>query len=139
MQVDIKIRGVEAVDKAISRFWEQSQKTLGEAMKDVLTSVYRDAYQLCPVDTGALRNSILISMKRRRVWIEGYISASGGAYGRRYAAYVELGTSRQAAQPFLMPAVRQNYELIVEKLGKALEEAALTASRTRGPEIHKLG
>lgn len=132
MDIDIEVRGLDSVDRALDKFWEKSQHNLGVEMRDVLTAVYREAYVLCPVATGALRDSILIEMKRRRVWVEGRISASGGADGRRYAAYVELGTSRAAAQPFLMPAVISNYDFIIERLGKAIEEAAFQASLKSG-------
>lgn len=50
--------------------------------------IERDAKRYCPVDTGALRDSI-------ENHLEGHdliVSASGGADGRTYAVYVELGT-----------------------------------------------
>lgn len=79
---------------------------LGPAIRD-------DARRFCPVDTGALRESI-------EHHLEGHdliVSASGGADGRIYAAYVELGhrvyhpstkmvgPERVAPEPFLRPAL----------------------------------
>ena len=54
----------------------------------------------CPVDTGRLRNSITHAISGNTVNIGSNVE---------YAAYVELGTSRQRAQPYLTPAV-QNHE-----------------------------
>lgn len=74
-----------------------------------------DARRYCPVDTGALRESI-------EHHLEGHdliVSASGGADGRIYAAYVELGhrvyhpstgmvgPERVAPEPFMRSALYQ--------------------------------
>lgn len=55
------------------------------------------AKDLCPVDTGRLRNSITHTVDE----------STGAVYigtNVEYAPYVELGTVKQAAQPFLKPA-----------------------------------
>ena len=55
------------------------------------------AKRLCPVDTGRLRNSIthVINAGEQAVYVGTNVE---------YAPYVELGTSRQKAQPYLRPA-----------------------------------
>lgn len=50
-----------------------------------------------PVDTGFLRNSISAQRITAKRWV-----VEAGAY---YAPYVEYGTVRAAAQPFLRPAL----------------------------------
>ena len=59
------------------------------------------AKKLCPVDTGRLRNSIThaVDMKEQCAIIGSNVE---------YAAYVELGTSRQKAQPYLRPAAENH-------------------------------
>lgn len=58
----------------------------------------RYAKQLCPVDTGRLRNSIThqVSLGESAVYIGTNVE---------YAPYVELGTHRQKAQPYIRPAI----------------------------------
>lgn len=57
------------------------------------------AQTLAPVDTGALKNSIGTERKSRfTYWV---------ADGVEYGIYQEFGTSRMAAQPFMVPAVEQ--------------------------------
>lgn len=58
---------------------------------------------LCPVDTGRLRNSIshAVDEKEKTVYIGTNVE---------YAPYVELGTSRTKAQPFLKPAATNHTE-----------------------------
>lgn len=53
------------------------------------------AQDLCPVDTGNLRNSITHTTDGTAAYIGTNVE---------YAPYVELGTRRAAAQPFLKPA-----------------------------------
>ena len=69
----------------------------------------RYAKELCPVDTGNLRNSITHQP------VDDHTMAVGtNVY---YAPYVELGTSRMRAQPYLRPAIENHsteYERIIQ-------------------------
>lgn len=62
--------------------------------------VERAAKRLCPVDTGRLQGSI-----NHALFIDpdGLVARVGSDV--HYAPYVELGTSRMAAQPYLRPAL----------------------------------
>ena len=66
------------------------------------------AKRLCPVDTSILRNSITHADDGEAEYIGTNVE---------YAPYVELGTSRTRAQPYLKPAVvnhSDEYKKIVE-------------------------
>jgi HK97 gp10 family phage protein len=62
--------------------------------------VERQAKRLSPVDTGRLRNSITWEL---RTDARGLYAAVGTNV--EYAPYVEFGTSKMSAQPFLRPAL----------------------------------
>lgn len=67
------------------------------------------AKALCPVDTGNLRNSISHATNGSE-----YVDIGTNVH---YAPYVELGTSRMSARPYLRPAVTSHmseYKSIVE-------------------------
>lgn len=67
------------------------------------------AKKLCPVDTGNLRNSITHRTEENNEVIGTNVE---------YAPYVELGTQRTKAQPFLKPAAADHtgeYEKIIEQ------------------------
>jgi HK97 gp10 family phage protein len=67
------------------------------------------AKMLCPVDTGRLRNSITHTSDGEAAYIGTNVE---------YAAYVEYGTSKTSAQPFLEPAATQHsdeYKAIFEQ------------------------
>jgi HK97 gp10 family phage protein len=99
------------------------------------------AKQLSPYDTTAMRNSIYTETSTD----SGYSKADSEAKSKRpgittiqhpkpdkgfanvgpsvnYAEYVELGTSRQSAQPFLTPAVEQ----VAQKYNNGKEWEELT-------------
>ena len=68
------------------------------------------AKKKCPVDTGNLRNSISnkVEMSEKSAYIGTNVE---------YAPYVELGTRKMAAQPFLAPAATEHsgvYKRIIE-------------------------
>lgn len=66
------------------------------------------AKAICPVDTGRLRNSITHTEDGTYAYIGTNVE---------YAPYVELGTSRQKAQPYLRPAATEHtaeYKALME-------------------------
>lgn len=86
---------------------EQKLRDLAEEMTDI-------AKTSCPVDTGNLRDSIewdAQEMNKDKKTVTVYTQTG-------YGAYVELGTARQGAQPFLAPAFKQAFNTVVENGGK---------------------
>lgn len=83
---------ISAMDKAVAK---------GLEMCGLVGEGY--AKLKCPVDTGRLRNSIS----------HAYSKATKKAYigtNVNYAPYVELGTRKQKAQPYLKPAAADHTE-----------------------------
>lgn len=76
-------------------------------------AVANEARAMCPVDTGRLKDSITVS---------------AGADGAQisadtdYAAYVEFGTYKMAAQPFLVPALLNSADKIAAAAANAIGE-----------------
>ena len=58
---------------------------------------------LCPVDTGRLRNSLTHDVRKEQECV--YVGTNV-----EYAPYVEMGTSRSRAQPYLEPAVKDHLD-----------------------------
>ena len=74
------------------------------------------AKKLCPVKTGNLRNSITYTVRDSE-----YATYIGTNV--EYASYVELGTSKMTAQPYLKPAVT-DYSDTYKRLIRAELESA---------------
>lgn len=66
------------------------------------------AKDLAPVDTGALMNSISAAKERSLTW---RVTAHA-----EYAIYVEMGTRRQSAQPYLAPALNETSTVLMQAL-----------------------
>lgn len=99
-------------------FEDHSQEVLDTMKGAILRGLERCGMQaegyakdLCPVDTGNLRNSISHVVDTEKA-DAAYIGTNV-----EYAPYVELGTAKQKAQPFLKPAAAdhaQTYKNIME-------------------------
>ena len=96
---------------------ESTAKTMaGMAVAKTALDCEAAAKRHAPVDTGALRNSIGTSIAGDRM------SAEIGPTVN-YGAYVEFGTSRMSAQPYMGPAmdeVTPGFVSALEQIGKGL-------------------
>jgi HK97 gp10 family phage protein len=70
-----------------------------QTTRERLERVRDRAKELAPVKTGFLRDSIEVVMTG--------VSNGSVVAQKEYAPYVELGTSRAPAQPFLLPALEE--------------------------------
>ena len=83
----------------------------GEAVKAIYKAaliVERDAKILCPVDTGRLMNSITHDVNEAEISARVGIPPRFDNTSMMYGVYVEMGTSKMAAQPYLRPALEKN-------------------------------
>lgn len=75
----------------------------GPVARDLLRraiKVEASAKRICPVDTGRLRSSITHALTRDTQGLAADVGTNV-----EYAVFVELGTSRMPAKPFLRPAL----------------------------------
>lgn len=75
--------------------------------------IERRAKYLCPVDTGKLERSIKI---------EDIVGGKSIGPDTDYDVYVEYGTSKMAAQPYMRPALTENRKPIANRLTKYIKE-----------------
>lgn len=100
------------IPKIAENLRPRAARVIQKAARDIEAG----AKSRAPVDTGALRNSIQSSEVSQLHW---RVTAQAD-----YAMYVELGTVRAAAQPFMGPAV----DAVAPGLGKAMAAAILGGS-----------
>lgn len=106
--------------KAVSVKFEDNSaeviKLMVQASKKALEAIGMQAEtygkKLCLVDTGRLRNSITHQTETDAVYVGTAVE---------YAPFVELGTSRQKAQPYIKPAVADHAEEY-KQIAKAMME-----------------
>jgi HK97 gp10 family phage protein len=69
------------------------------------------ARQLAPVDTGELRDKIKAKHLSRYSQVEA---------GAKHSGYVEFGTYKMAAQPYLRPAIDQYQQVILSAVAESM-------------------
>lgn len=92
MNIGISMEG----DISITQLAEKINAQLPSALLAGAEAVAECARGLCPVDTGRLRDSISTSQEGKSAQV---------SVGEGYGIYVELGTYKSAAQPFLVPSL----------------------------------
>lgn len=99
--ISMTVRGSSELRRNLNRLRGNERR---QAQRDGLDAgariVETHAKVYCPVDTGTLRNSIMVDeVTPERAVIAPHTD---------YAEHVEFGTSRMAAQPYMRPALDQH-------------------------------
>jgi len=113
--VFVVVTGVEDVDRRLKALEPRVQKrVLRQAMREAMRLVQAEAKANAPdpatsrYATGATKRAIKVralkSRKRGRLGIEVRVGPGDYKGDTYYAAFLEYGTSRMAARPFMTPA-----------------------------------
>lgn len=130
MSVKVQIIGGDRLKGVLARMEDGLEPHIADAIDEVADKVRDDAKVMCPVDTGSLQRSIrklVISKPGKNRWeigvrAGGYITNPKSKRIVDYAVYVEYGTSRRTAQPFLRPALLKNTFAIQAAVGDAIND-----------------
>lgn len=87
-------------EAALAELFDSPEGPVGKHVKRLTIKVQRRAKKLCPVDTGRLRSSIAEEVGRDAEGIVGRVGTDVV-----YGPFIEYGTRRMRAQPFLRPAL----------------------------------
>lgn len=114
----VTVKGLSSLQAKLRKLDPLTSNAIASGVSKAGALVEGAAKMIVPVDTGHLRASI--SGKTEKT--TGGATATVGT-NVEYAAYVELGTSRQAAEPYLHPALQKNKQkakqLIISEIVKA--------------------
>ena len=105
VEVGSDIKGLKELAKNSDKLKKSfASTTLRTALRNAAQPVRRRARAQVAVDEGDLRKGIAINAKVSRGG-DGYADVGFSSF---YGGFVELGTSRQQAQPFLRPALAES-------------------------------
>ena len=120
IEVSCDVKGIEEFQRAMRNFDSAMQKHVHRQLVSWAADVKALAKQLVPVRTGHLRSSIYANISE---WVT-EIGAEA-----TYALFVELGTRRMRARPYLYPAIQWHLprleRIICDALDAAKAEAGL--------------
>lgn len=144
MGIYVNVKGVTEALRELRKAEQECRDAAGEVMEKQAGVIAEDARNRCPVDSGALKESIRYRVDKKK--LDGAVIAGGKKIRGRdtyYATFVEYGTrsikkgektrtSKRkrhqvdrkaiAAQPFLYPAARAHEEETTEKLSNAMHD-----------------
>lgn len=146
------IVGLESLLNKLNKLGGNVEETLYNSVAKQTKFVQGEAKELCPVDTGDLRNSIKADTEKNKNEIVGTVSTNSD-----HAAFVEFGTGKvgertntntkvnvsykqdkwlanipdvgprwiegQPAQPYLYPALKNNEDKILENIKSDVKQA----------------
>ena len=93
IQMKVTVKGQENIEK-VKAAGDKLQSALQDSLAYAMTAGYDVSYAVCPVRTGFLRSTI-------GWWIQGLKGVLEAlAY---YAGFVEFGTRKMGARPFIRP------------------------------------
>jgi hypothetical protein len=102
-------RTIEIVYDHFPRLSAALAPAVGKIVQETILAIETSSKIKCPVDTGALRASLHSEMTGET---SGMVSTS-----MSYSQFVEYGTSKAAAQPYLTPAAEAERRHWLRKLG----------------------
>jgi HK97 gp10 family phage protein len=136
--IELKIEGLDELRRALLQLPKELRKgPLRSAVSAGARIVQRKAAELAPIDEGTLKKAIYRTRSREGSSSVQEMAIVGVRYGKRfrrrgldawYWRFIEFGTRKMRARPFMRPAFEQTkpeqLEAIRKRLGAAIERAA---------------
>ena len=125
LDYEIKVDNTELVEQEFA-------KAVAECLEAIGMKVEEYASDLCPVGTeestgikGYKGGSLLSTIRHERISEDTVAIKAGGKQGLykfvNYATYVELGTSKMKAKPFMKPAIENHMSELKEIVERAFK------------------
>ncbi len=121
--ITLQVHGTKELMADLRKAKVDVQNDARRVLKEQAKIIRDDARSRCPEDTGTLKRSVRSSVSRKK--LDAFVSAGGKVRGKDayYAQFVEFGTKRSPAQPFLYPAGRAHEKETEERLTAVMYEA----------------
>lgn len=133
MEVQFKFEGDKQLKKKLESLNRTARgRALRKAAKAGAEEVVKEAKRRVPVDTGRTKRYIRSWTARQRT---GEVTESIGVTAKtraHVARFLELGTSKMTARPFLRPAIDEMQKKAAQETNDAMVEAVLE-------EVRKIG
>lgn len=120
-----KVTGEQKVISNLKTYSKYMDVGVQNAMETVVELIVEKAMTLAPVDTGKLRKSIVGTVQK----MSGDLILGNVEATANYADYIEFGTSKAKAQPFLTPAIEEGLKILTKELENAHKRAASRLSK----------
>lgn len=113
--MNILFKGLMELAERLQEARKQMIRAAAQSVAVSAEEVVAMAKELCPVESGALRNSITATVSRTETGVTAQVTCKKG-----YGKYVEYGTSKMPARPFMYPAARAYEAKIKAQIAAAI-------------------
>ena len=113
LTANINTRQLDSLIKNLAFYRLAAKKRVDDVLAEGAFLIESDAKELSPVDTGLNRASIHAV---REDYLKYKVAANA-----KYAMFLEFGTVKMAARPFLFPAYEKNKPAILAALKEAMK------------------
>lgn len=120
MNISISIEGIDAVISALEAKAVEVNAKLPQGIAQGCEIVKGEAKAICPVSTEATRPGGPHGELRESIIAQAAGTTGTVGTNKEYAAYVEFGTCKMAAQPYLVPALESKAEEVVQAIRAAI-------------------
>lgn len=118
--INVKWSGLDSLMEQLGATAAATIEAAASAMKLTTGQVQATAKQVAPKRTGYMANNISVdSVKKTATSVTGTVNAKAA-----YSSFVEFGTYKMSAEPFMRPAVSAAQSLFIKTTMDKLKEAA---------------
>lgn len=127
-----RMTGATRLRRKLRRFPEDTTAEVKTAIAEAAESVHAQALGRVPVDTGTLARNL--SYRVSKDGLEARVGVLGARAKREayYAGFVEFGTSRKPARPYLRPALEEERVHFRPRINTAVNRAVAKMAQDRG-------
>ena len=121
---DIELTGVDEILNKLQQMGTNISRLENKALKNAAEPVLQDAKANVPVRTGKLKKGLKITNVKKKEGVK-YILVGvdrGDNSEIFYEKFIEFGTSKMSARPFLQPAYEKNKDNIQKTIANTLKE-----------------
>jgi len=121
---DIKLEGIDELLNRLQQIGTNISSLENKALKNAAEPVLIDAKANVPIKTGKLQRGLKVSGIKTSGGIKHVLVGVDRADNSEifYGKFIEFGTSKMSARPFLEPAYEKNKKEIVEAIKNTLKE-----------------
>ena len=118
--INVKWSGLDNLMEELGATAGATIEAAASAMKTTTGQVQAQAKQVAPKRTGYMANNILVEpVKKTAASVTGTVNAKAD-----YSSFVEFGTYKMSAEPFMRPAVSAAQSLFIRTTMDKLKEVA---------------
>lgn len=128
----VRVEGIDDVIRALQQADREIQKEIEDLISECAEIVFREADARAPILTGKSRNTLRIEVGKNNkgaFYANVVIGNGTGKEDPFYITFYELGTSRQAPEPFMRPAFDKSKRKIRQHLIEGLRDVIARQGR----------